>query len=496
MRLPQQTRLFFSSFSQLFNLYLLNNSQFSFKQYKMKTLQWILIALFLILLVSVSHFVYTRITFYQSYDMKLDDVLAFTEKASFTVGEPIELKIHSKDDCFGQLFKIDDSLTLILDSINFEKFNQSNNYNPIVGFAWRTNLVINSDSLNSGYYYFKVFKKNNPNNFYCHPIIISPKKAKSISIIASTNTWQAYNNYGGKSNYVDNVSPLYFKKIIPFIPKLKPITYCSNQRPYSFMINETGYLDENRSKLFCQSGKITEIDTFGNHNNPILSYDTIPNYIQHFMGEQYLVKFLEEKSISYGVYSDIDFAYNADIYNSDLIIFHMHSEYWSQEMIGKLQTYCSNGGHVVFASGNNIYREVEFYEKGIKVYDEIDPNLTRSMIGTYYSDVTYPKSSSFKVDLFDHWVFEGCNLIYGDTIFTEGSGWETDKIGNNSNGFQVLATGLNSVGPAQMVIKEFNTGGWIFNASSMTFTQSIYKKDSSTCFKVLLNLIEDATKNN
>ena len=84
MRLPQQTRLFFSSFSQLFNLYLLNNSQFNFKQYKMKTLQWILIALFLILLVSVSHFVYTRITFYQSYDMKLDDVLAFTEKASFT----------------------------------------------------------------------------------------------------------------------------------------------------------------------------------------------------------------------------------------------------------------------------------------------------------------------------------------------------------------------------------------------------------------------------
>ena len=72
----------------------------------MKTLQWILIALFLILLVSVSHFVYTRITFYQSYDMKLDDVLAFTEKASFTVGEPIELKIHSKDDCFGQLFKL------------------------------------------------------------------------------------------------------------------------------------------------------------------------------------------------------------------------------------------------------------------------------------------------------------------------------------------------------------------------------------------------------
>ena len=125
----------------------------------MKTLYWILISIVLILLVSVSHFVYTRINIYQSYDVKLDSILAFTDKSSYTIGEPIGLKIHSKKDCYGQLFKIDDPLTLVLDSINFQEFTQSNSYNPVIGFAWRTNLFVNTDSLASGYYLFKIYGK-------------------------------------------------------------------------------------------------------------------------------------------------------------------------------------------------------------------------------------------------------------------------------------------------------------------------------------------------
>ena len=114
------------------------------------------------------------------------------------------------------------------------------------------------------------------------------------------------------------------------------------------------------------TGLINELDTFGITDLPIISYDSISLPNQHIFGEQLLINFLEKNNFEYGVYSDFDFAFDAEIYKSDLIIFHMHSEYWSQEMIGKLESYCANGGHVVFASGNNIYREVEFYEKGLK----------------------------------------------------------------------------------------------------------------------------------
>ena len=440
----------------------------------------------------VSHFLYTRSNVYQSYDVKLENVLAFSEKTSFKVGDSIKLKIHSKNECFGQLLKIEDSIRLIVDSIEINQYSQSNIYNPIVGFSWRTNLKICTDSLSSGYYLFKIFEKENKANRYYHPIILNPIEATSISIIASTNTWNCYNNYGGISNYNDIIRPRYFQKITSFFPNLKPITYCTSQRPFSFMINtnidfQLTYFNNKNT------GLINELDTIGKSNYPIISYDSIKLPRQHIFGEQRLISFLEKQNIEYSVYSDLDFAYNADIFNSDLIIFHMHSEYWSQEMIGKLEIFCSNGGHVIFASGNNIYREVEFYEKGVKVHDEFDGFLTRSLTGTVYSETTYPINSSYKVNLPNHWVFNNCNLNKGDTICLNGSGWETDKVGHGSSNFKILATGLNQVGPAQMVINEFDNGGWLFNASSMTFTQSI--KNDNTTKKLILNLIKSAQEN-
>lgn len=450
-------------------------------------------AFFLVLtilcMVFACHFLYTRSNVYQSYDVKLENVLAFSEKTSFMIGDSIKLKIHSKNECFGQLLKMEDSIRLIVDSIEINEYSQSSIYNPIVGFSWRTNLKICTDSLNSGYYLFKVFEKGNINNQYFHPIIINPIETTSISIIASTNTWQCYNDYGGISNYNDKIRPKYFQKITSLFPSTKPITYCSNQRPFSFMINEKADFEvahtDNKN-----TGLINELDTLGKSDYPIISYDSIKLPKQHIFGEQLLITFLENQNVEYGVYSDLDFAYNADIFNSDVIIFHMHSEYWSQEMVGKLEAYCSNGGHVIFASGNNLYREVEFYEKGIKVFDEFDGFLTRSLTGTVYSETTYPINSSYKVNLPNHWVFNDCNLTKGDTICSNGSGWETDKVGYGSSSFKILATGLNQVGPAQMVINEFDNGGWLFNASSMTFTQSI--ENDNTTKKLILNLIKSA----
>ena len=104
--------------------------------------------------------------------------------------------------------------------------------------------------------------------------------------------------------------------------------------------------------------------------------------------------------------------------------------------------------------------------------------------------VDYPKSSSFKVENAEHWVFSGCDLKNGDLFSYDGSGWETDKIGVGSGDFSVLAIGNNIVGPAYMGMKEFKDGGWMFNASSMTFTQSIIK--DSIVKKIMLNLINNS----
>ena len=56
--------------------------------------------------------------------------------------------------------------------------------------------------------------------------------------------------------------------------------------------------------------------------------------------------------------------------------------------------------------------------------------------------------------------------------------------------FTILAVGKNEVGPAFMVINEEH-GGWIFNASSMSFTGAL--QHDRVVDKIMLNLIEDAT---
>ena len=54
-----------------------------------------------------------------------------------------------------------------------------------------------------------------------------------------------------------------------------------------------------------------------------------------------------------------------------------------------------------------------------------------------------------------------------------GSGIETDKVNEYTNGFQLLAQGT-SLGGAHMIIKEFENGGFIFNAASISFISDLY----------------------
>ena len=138
-------------------------------------------------------------------------------------------------------------------------------------------------------------------------------------------------------------------------------------------------------------------------------------------------------------------------------------------MMGKLQQYIESGGHVLFVSGNNIYREVEFNPSYLEVINQkIDIKTTTSLTGTYYTDAGYNSSAPFKVVAPNHWLFAGANLKYGDVFGRYSanrgggaSGWETDKVNVYSEGFKTLAVGLNKVGPGYIVIKNTLYGGWV-----------------------------------
>ncbi|HEX2896816.1 MAG TPA: N,N-dimethylformamidase beta subunit family domain-containing protein, partial [candidate division Zixibacteria bacterium] len=149
------------------------------------------------------------------------------------------------------------------------------------------------------------------------PVIVrssSPGSFSRIANVSATNTWQAYNTYGGASFY-DCVSSA------------------------------------------CTTG------------SPIVSYDrplpnTTPTTSGHLSDiEHLIIKFLKSHDVAYEQLSDRDLheaASNGLLDNYDIIILSGHNEYWSAEMKEALEAFLDRGGKLINLSGNTMFWRIAF----------------------------------------------------------------------------------------------------------------------------------------
>ena len=325
--------------------------------------------------------------------------------------------------------------------------------------------------MKSGYYLIELVDENG--NRSSVPLIVKPKIPTDVIIIASTNTWQAYNGFGGKSFYTNDRDPILFK-LFAFISNkliLQPTVL-----PFFFT-----KLPTSRPTIF----NITDED-------PKLPFQS------HLLRSEWvLAAFLDKNNISYSVYSDKDFESDFGLNKAKLTIFNTHSEYWSMEMMGKLKEYSQAGGNVLFASGNNIYREIVDYGDYMMVSKPtIEREVTTRLIGSYYTDAGYMTFSPYKVIHDKHWVFKGTNINAGE-VFGEysandqkgASGHETDKINEYTKGYKTLAIGTNQAGPAYFIIKEKANSrkGVVLNFGSVNIVGALFHDDVVN--RIFLNII-------
>ena len=197
-------------------------------------------------------------------------------------------------------------------------------YDPKEGYDWEVSYTLQKNQLESGFYYMEMSSIESDKKGYL-PFLISPIEAHEIMVFASTNTWQAYNEFGGGSYYRDTKLEKHKWWIENFMPDFAPTCYLPLNRPYSFIKEEIESLN-----------KIEELGE--------------TDYTSHTLeGECKLIRFLEENGHDYGVLSDFDLMFNPQLaYESPLWIFNTHSEYWSQEMMGRLKQYVEQGGKVIF----------------------------------------------------------------------------------------------------------------------------------------------------
>lgn len=404
------------------------------------------------------------------YPVDLGGIEAYTQQTTYKSGALIPIYIHSKAKFRGSVYQIKDSLVPTHIDVSYDKVIQDNLYDPNSGLNWESTFSVDSKGWSSGYYLFR-FENENEGKFDLI-FLITPSLPKEISIVASTNTWQAYNSFGGRSNYTDmGFLTKHFRRVSRYLGWNFYNVALPHRRPY------------------LKSQTDIEFNRSADHHYHVSRV---------VLAETPLVHFLDKRNIEYGVYGDFDFAFDPHILQSKLIVFHNHSEYWSDEMINRLEEYIETGGKVIFLSGNNIYRKVKFTKSGLQMIDQkIDAERVRKLIGAFYSRDGYKTYAPYEVAMPEHWVFAGQDLIEGDVFgsFSSimgkgGSGMEMDITGKGSEGFSILAKGQNANAPAEMVFTETPQGGWVFNASSVVFEGCL--SQDPVVDGLMGNLIKDA----
>jgi len=300
--------------------------------------------------------------------------------------------------------------------------------------------------------------------------VVKPRQgqAKRITVLANTNTWNAYNDWGGRSKYS---SP--------------PATRLNFARP-----------------------------------NP--STTPVSDSDNHLTGaELWVLNWLEDAGYSVDVYSDRDFHSGIGSLNDyKVLVLSTHPEYWTVQMLDNLAAYLAAGGSVLYLGGNGVFERCEYTADGSALTfwggnpslgrernflrNLTPPRPERALLGVGFvfnnMDPSRSNRGPYRVEMAQHPFFGG-TVADGDLIGQDGrngaaSGWEidisdngsapdgeivtafaNDDRGNAAANIQVLARGMNPTpdGPhtAHMTYYETGSGGFVFSAGSLSFGGSL-----------------------
>lgn len=345
----------------------------------------------------------------------------------------------------------------------------------------------------SGLYY--LWARTLTDRTFSFPWVVAPREPRAkVAVLACTNNWNAYNNFGGRSNYINPGG-------LPPTPTLNArqdlARYTDPDGPWSI-------LDSNFKPLAFGRPEP------GNHifDNAPWSEASIEDPIQGRMqcgqapGEWRLLGWLEREGIDYDYYSEAqlhDGTLPLDAYR--VLILSVHPEYWTRTMFSKVDTWIRDrGGKLLYLGGNGLNCEVTLdsnatlrclsYDDTHRPASGHESRMHRTfkaeagLLGVAFTDPGVMTAAPYRVFAADHWVFAGTGLRNGDLFGQESlhervpggaSGHETDKITANSPpNIQHLAKGTNpDDGGADMVYFDLGKGG-VFSVGSITWVSSLF----------------------
>jgi len=370
----------------------------------------------------------------------------------------------------------------------------------------------------SGLYY--VHAEGESGAWFSAPWVVAPSvPSADIAVVLSTNTWNAYNLFGGRSNYVN----------APALP-LRPTVNARQDldRFDSSAMSGWGHPDDAYQPLsFERPEPGNAVPRHASPDDPIegrLASSLAP-------AEWRLLAWLERESFGYDTYSDQQLHDGTlDLAAYKVLIISVHPEYWSRRQLERVRGWVDAGGRFVVLGGNSINCEVVPAEDGrslrfltrltstdgpLGMPDDDDPSVwydsrfhrtafsEASVMGLATTETGIMTAAPYCVadGAAGHWVFGGTGLHDGD-LFGEASlhercaggasGHETDKrTAQTPAEYRLLAKGTNpDDGGAEIVVREGigAGGGAVFNVGSITYVPALLVDDALS--RITRNVLE------
>lgn len=207
------------------------------------------------------------------------------------------------------------------------------------GFSW---TIPNSAAWKSGLYSARLVHTNEANpattTEYDIPFIVkaAPSARKTIAVIANVNTWNAYNQWNGRTRMRS---------------KYSGAATTSFLRPYNLKA--------------------------GFSASPIEGND------YHLTrAERFILGWLEDNGFHHDVYTDIDFHDGAVTYAAGYrkLVLSTHPEYWTVQMRENLDSFLAAGGSLVYLGGNGIFESLVYGDQ---------PNCNASSVTCFRARAIY-----------------------------------------------------------------------------------------------------------
>ncbi|MFM1653438.1 N,N-dimethylformamidase beta subunit family domain-containing protein [Brevibacillus sp. B_LB10_24] len=392
-------------------------------------------------------------------------IWCYTDNLSFEPGDDV----HFRVSCKSERFSIEIARIGLERKVVYAEAGIAGAWHPIPENAYETgcewpiaHTYSLPRSLSSGYYQVLVKADEaegrtaqSEHFFVVRPGQNQPKN--KILFVLSTNTYHAYNSWGGGNLYS-------FKDSYAFHTKRKPYRV-STRRPF-----EPGLLSKYPGAPRTTFPPSQQLGPREQQSRPYLPF-SIAEGIDYwtvasgFSGrwEEIFVQFLEKNNYAVDYITQYDLNQNPGILDSYKLCLSVgHDEYWSWKEREAIETWVEGGGNFALFSGNSIFWQVRFEDDGRTMVCYKNEALTKDPVvgtgeekytttmwsssiigrpentltglsftrgGYARTGMTVPRGSGgYTVYRPEHWAFQGTGLEYGDVLGATNSilGYECD----------------------------------------------------------------------